>query len=114
MCPESGTSIRCALGMRRASRSAIVRKHGTSSSPTTTVAVAPICWSMAIGSGSVRAWGSSCVQWKPDVPLHTIEHRIQQYQTADALRRDERGLEDNAPAHGQSDKHCAVDPKSIE
>jgi hypothetical protein len=48
------------------------------------------------------------------VPLHTIEHRIQQYQTADALRRDERGLQDNAPAHGQSDKHCAVDPKSIE
>jgi hypothetical protein len=31
------------------------------------------------------------------VPLHTIEHRIQQYQTADALRRDERGLEDDAP-----------------
>ena len=48
------------------------------------------------------------------VPLHTIEHRIQQYQTADALRRDERGLEDDAPTHGQSDKHCAVDPKSIE
>jgi len=30
MCPESGASIRCARGMRRSSRSAIVRKHGTS------------------------------------------------------------------------------------
>jgi hypothetical protein len=27
---------------------------------------APICSSMAIGSGSVRAWGSSCVQWNPE------------------------------------------------
>jgi len=43
MCPALGTVIACVRGIRRDSTSAMARKQGTSSAPTTTVAGAVIC-----------------------------------------------------------------------